>query len=208
MSKPENDFDRVLEGLYLENATHIKKVEAALNSPLKGIFTVSMFISTAAFVSYMLGASIGAFDTPQNEVQHLLNLYAEQNDVSVNSVTIGTVLKDIMSGDFKPGAFMALTGVGAAFPVCAALQAASVKALSALDGLLSKYSEQYRASKLEGLDKLYEVVKDERLLFQHGQDTKHFEKGTAIPNANSILRSVIEKNESDRTLYDSLKMGI
>lgn len=208
MSKSESNFDRVLEGLYLENATHIKKIESALNSPLKGMFTVSMFISTAAFVSYMLGASIGAFDTPQNEVQHLLNLYAQQKDVAVNSVTIGSVIKDIISGDFKPGAFIALTSVGAAFPVCATLQAASAKMLSVLDGLLSKYSEQYRASKLEGLEKLYDVVKDERLLFQHGLDTKHFEKGTAIPNANSILRSVIEKNESDSTLYDSLKMGI
>ncbi|MFQ2234954.1 hypothetical protein ACK32R_04480 [Aeromonas dhakensis] len=208
MSKQERDFDRVLEGLYLENATHIKKIESALNSPLKGMFAVSMFISTAAFVSYMLGASIGAFDTPQHEIQHLLNQYAQQNNSSIDSVKIGSVIKDIISGDFKPGAFVALAGVGAAFPVCATLQAASVKALSVLDGLLSKYSEQYRASKLDGLEKLYDVVKDERLLFQHGRDTKHFEKGTAIPNANSVLRSVIEKNESDRTLYDSLKMGI
>lgn len=208
MSKPDRDFDRVLEGLYLENATRIKKIESKLKSPLKGIFTVSMFISTAAFVSYMLGASIGAFDTPQNEVQHILNVYAQQNDMAVSSVTIGSVIKGIITGDFKPGAFLALTGVGAAFPVCATLQATSVKALSVLDSLLSKYSDHYRASKLDGLEKLYDVVKDERLLFQHGRDTKFFEKGTAIPNANSVLRSVIEKKESDSTLYDSLKMGI
>ncbi|MNC38769.1 hypothetical protein D3C75_873940 [compost metagenome] len=146
---------------------------------------------------------MGVAGTPQEEIKQVLELYSAAKGVPSDQVTLGDVVKAVISGEFNSLAIAAPTALGVASASAGVMLLAQRVARTA-DSLLDKFSGDYHKAKMERMDKLYAILKEDYKAFRNMEPTKHLPISGALTDPRSMLKHILLNQEGSLRNYDEV----
>ncbi|MND21782.1 hypothetical protein D3C80_121520 [compost metagenome] len=202
--KPESNLEEALDELYKKNVALLSGITSKLDQQAqKYVIPAVATTAVAMMTGYIAAATVGVAGTPQEEIKQVLELYSAAKGVPSDQVTLGDVVKAVISGEFNSLAIAAPTALGVASASAGVMLLAQRVARTA-DSLLDKFSGDYHKAKMERMDKLYAILKEDYKAFRNMEPTKHLPISGALTDPRSMLKHILLNQEGSLRNYDEV----